>query len=36
MLVELTAEQFDTFSEKHPLTSFQQTSDWAKLKSSNG
>lgn len=36
MLVELTAEQFDLFSEKHPLTSFQQTSDWATLKSTNG
>jgi serine/alanine adding enzyme len=36
MLVELTAEEFDQFSEKHPLTSFQQTSGWATLKSHNG
>ena len=31
--ITLTAEQFDEFSEKHPLNSIFQTSAWAKLKS---
>ena len=36
MLYELTEKEFDEFSIKHPLTSFQQTSGWAKVKAKNG
>ena len=34
--VELTEEEFQNFSENHPLTSFHQTVEWGKLKEKNG
>lgn len=34
--VELTEEEFQNFSESHPLTSFHQTVEWGKLKEKNG
>lgn len=34
--VELTEEEFQNFSETHPLTSFHQTIEWGKLKEKNG
>ncbi|MBR2066731.1 MAG: peptidoglycan bridge formation glycyltransferase FemA/FemB family protein, partial [Solobacterium sp.] len=36
MLVEMTAKEFDSYSYTHPLTSFQQSSAWAKVKEENG
>lgn len=34
--VELTEEEFRTYSDNHPLTSFHQTVEWGKLKEKNG
>lgn len=35
-IVNLSKEEFDTFSQNHPLTSFEQTSAWGELKEEMG
>lgn len=36
MLIKLTDEEFNTFSQKHPLSTFFQSSYWGDLKQNNG
>lgn len=36
LLIEVEAKEFDEFSKNHPLTMFEQSSHWAKLKEING